>query len=69
MNIAASIAHSGIRANLTRMDASASKIARQSGDPIDSLVEQLTIKASFEANVAVLKTTGEMERGAIRLWA
>jgi flagellar basal body rod protein FlgC len=64
-----SSALAGIRTNLARMDASASRVASQTADPATELVDQLHIKASFQANVAVLATVLDMDRSAIRLWA
>lgn len=69
MNVAASSAYLGIRANLARMDASAARIAGQAADPVAESVNQLEIKAGFDANIAVLKTANEMDRQVVRLWA
>lgn len=69
VNIVASNAYSGIKANLVRMDASTSRIAGQTTDPLAELVEQLDIKTSFDANIAVLRTAEGMERQVVRLWA
>jgi uncharacterized protein YkuJ len=69
VNVALSSALSGIRANLTRMNESAARVAGQKADPVDGAVEQLRIKASFEANVFALKTAHDMERSTFRLWA
>lgn len=69
MNIAASSAYSGIRANLLRMDASAARIAGQAADPVAEGINQLEIKTGFDANIAVLKTANEMDRQVVRLWA
>jgi flagellar basal body rod protein FlgC len=69
VNIAASSAYSGMRLNLARMDASASRVAGQAADPINESIEQLDIKNSFDANAAVLKTAMEMDGNVVRLWA
>lgn len=69
MNIAASSAYSGMRLNLARMDATASRVAGQTADPINESIEQLDIKTSFDTNVAVLKTANEMDQAVVRLWA
>jgi len=64
-----SSALSGIRANLARINESASRVAGQNSDPIVEVVEQVGIKANFEANVSVLDAARDMERSTIRLWA
>jgi flagellar basal body rod protein FlgC len=51
------------------MNESAARVAGQKADPVDGAVEQLQIKASFEANVFALKTAHDMERSTFRLWA
>ncbi len=66
---ASSSALSGMRASMSQMDASAARLAAQHADPIDELVKQRVIKTDFTANVAVLRTVGDMEEGVIRLWA
>lgn len=69
MNVAMSSALSGIRANLARMNESAARVAGQSSDPVTEIVEQIRIKASFEANVSALDAARDMDRSTIRLWA
>lgn len=69
MSTAIASALSGIRSSLARMDASASRLAGRTGDPVDELVDQISIKANFQANIKVLETANETERGALRLWA
>ena len=58
-----------MRANLIRMDESAARVAGQTADPVTELVDQMEIKASFEANLKVLDAANDMVRSTIRLWA
>lgn len=44
-------------------------IAAPDVDVTSELVEQLSAKLAFEANLKVLATAGEMERRSIQLWA
>jgi hypothetical protein len=60
---------SGMRASMAKMDASAARLAGQPADPTGELIDQLAIKTDFTANIAVFKAAGDMEEGAIRLWA
>lgn len=71
MNVASASASalSGMRANLTRMNESAARLAGQTADPVTELVDQMQIKTSFEANLKVLDTANDMVRSTIRLWA
>jgi len=58
-----------MRANLTRMNESAARLAGQTADPVTELVDQMQIKTGFEANLTVLDTANDMVRSTIRLWA
>lgn len=71
MNVASASASalSGMRANLTRMNESAARLAGQTADPVTELVDQMQIKTGFEANLTVLDTANDMVRSTIRLWA
>ncbi len=70
------IARSGLAANLQRMTASASVIARAGTaggaapqtDIADALVEQLDAKIGAEANLKVIATASDLERRSIELW-
>jgi len=66
---ASASALSGMRANLTRMNESAARLAGQTADPVTELVDQMQIKTGFEANLTVLDTANDMVRSTIRLWA
>ena len=59
-----SIAAAGLSAATVRLDASAQRTARWGQDPAVDLakeaVEQVTAKAAFKANVAVIRAADEM---------
>jgi flagellar basal body rod protein FlgC len=61
---ALSIATSGLAAATARLDASAQRTARWGQDPSVDLakeaVEQITAKAEFKANAAVIRTADQM---------
>ena len=71
-----SIARSGLAANMQRMTASASTIARAGAsnggpsqtDVTGALVDQLDAKIGAEANLKVIATTSDLERRTIELW-
>lgn len=77
---------SGIRASLSRFDASAARVARASAAPASTgpsaepaaspqpdlaseMIEQLTAKLTYDANLSVLKTADQMQQSLIRRWA
>ena len=53
--------YAGVERALTRFDKAAQEIARPEGDLVKGTVEMTEAKATFEANLAVIKTADEMK--------
>lgn len=69
MNIAFSTAASALRANMTRFDASAGRIAGGQADLADEAVEQIVARQGFDASARVLQASLDMEKKSLELWA